>query len=52
MLAEQYAAEALSDETELTVTDVAVAPDGAGARLTVGLNWEGEDLTVDVMLEG
>lgn len=52
MLAEQYVAEALSGETGLTVTDVAVSPQQEGARLTVGLRWRGEDLTVDVAVEG
>lgn len=50
-LARQYVAEALADETDLSVTAVETA---AGERLevTVRLDWRGESLDVTLDLEG
>ena len=50
-LARQYAAQALAEETELTVTDVALAESGGKLELTVYLDWNGESLDVKVELE-
>lgn len=48
-LAKQYAAQALSDETGLTVTEAHCEMDG---RLQVELEWQGEELTLTVELGG
>lgn len=49
ILARQYAAEALADEAELTVTGVETLREGERLALTVRLEWRGEAL--DVKLE-
>lgn len=51
-LAERYVAEALADESELSVTAVTVTPDGAGgAAVEVSMNYGGDvlSLTVEVV---
>ena len=45
-LAAQYVAEALQEESELSVQSVDWVQDGETGRLTVFLNWQGETLTV------
>jgi len=50
-LAERYVSEALADE-DVTVTGVALAPEGEGAALTVRMDWRGEELTATVELGG
>lgn len=47
-LAAQYVAEALREEANLSVRSVELAPWGDGARLTVYLDWRGEELTVQM----
>ena len=49
-LAAQYVAEALREETELSVTGVEWLEQNEGARLTVRLDWQGEPLSVTVEL--
>ncbi len=49
-LAQQYVAEALAEETDLTVTAVALTQDGDTAALTVALEWQGETLSVELTL--
>ena len=49
-LAAQYVAEALREETELSVTGVEWLEQDEGARLTVRLDWQGEPLSVTVEL--
>lgn len=51
-LARQYVAEALADETELTVTAVETAAAGKKLEVTVRLDWQGESLDVKLDLEG
>lgn len=51
-LARQYAAEALSELTDVTVTDAAVAQEGDSLTVEVYLLWQGTDLTVTARLEG
>lgn len=48
MLAKQYVTEALSEEDELTVTDVTVTQAGSGAAVDVILDYRGEALSVTV----
>ena len=50
-LAAQYVAEALREETDLSVQSVELLPLGEGAKLTVQLDWQGEPLTVQLPLE-
>lgn len=50
-LAKEYVAQALSDE-DVTVTGVALAQEGQGANVTVALEWQGEELTAVVSVEG
>jgi len=50
-LAAQYVAEALQEETGLSVRSVELCPQGEGARLTVYLDWQGEELIVQMPLE-
>lgn len=47
-LARQYVAEALGDEADLEVTDVAVLEGENGCDLRVFLQWRGEPLSVTV----
>ena len=51
-LACQYAAEALADLTDLTVTGAAVARRGDALWAEIFLKWKGEGLTVTAELEG
>lgn len=51
-LAVQYAAEALSELPELTVTGAAVTQEGDALTVAVSLLWEGSELTVTAQLEG
>ena len=48
-LAAQYVAEALGEEPGLTVRAVELKEDAAG-RLTVYLDWQGEELTAQVQV--
>jgi len=50
-LAAQYVAEALREESDLSVQSVELSPQGEGARLIVYLDWQGEELTVQLPLE-
>lgn len=47
-LARQYAAEALADLSDVTVTDAAVTPTEAGMSVRVELVWSGEPLSVEL----
>ncbi len=49
-LAVQYAAQALEEESEVKVTSVEWQETGAGARVLVRLDWQGEELTAQVEL--
>ena len=49
-LARQYAVEALSDLSDVTVADVGVTPAGGRLHIRVELLWQGRPLTVE--LEG
>ena len=49
-LAAQYVAEALREETELSVTGVEWLEQDERVRLTVRLDWQGEPLSVTVEL--
>ena len=49
-LAAQYVVEALAEETDVKVTEAELTEQGAGARLTVRLDWQGEPLSVTVAL--
>lgn len=49
--AKEYVAEALSDETELSVQDVSLHQDGTAAELTVELVYGGETLTVTAQVQ-
>jgi len=49
-LAMQYVAEALREETELTVRSVELSQEGERGLLTVQLEWRGEVLTGQVPL--
>ena len=51
-LAAQYVAEALREEADLNVRSVELAQTGEDARLAVYLDWQGEELTVQLPLEG
>lgn len=51
-LAGQYAAEALSDLTDVTVTGAQVSRTENGLAVAVHLLWQGETLTVTAQLEG
>ena len=44
-LAAQYVAEALQEESDLSVRSVELVEDGDVGRLTVCLDWRGEELT-------
>ena len=46
MLARQYISEALAEEENLRVTDVTVTPQGAGARVEVTVEYQGERLAL------
>lgn len=48
MLARQYVTEALTDERELTVTEVTVTPTVGGAAVDIALDYRGEMLNVTV----
>lgn len=50
-LARQYVTQALSDETELTVTGVETAGREDALEVTVHLDWRGESLDVKLDLE-
>jgi len=47
-LAAQYVAEALREETDLTVRSVELERAGETGLLTVRLDWQGEELTAQV----
>lgn len=47
-LAAQYVTEALREESDLSVRSVELTPQGDGAELTVFLDWQGEELTVQI----
>ena len=49
MLARQYVSEALADEEDLKVSEVAVTPEGNGAKVEVTVDYQGESLSL--MLE-
>ena len=49
-LAAQYVAEALQEEPGLEVQSVELDQSGESARLTVHLEWQGEELTVRLPL--
>ena len=49
-LAAQYVAEALREETDLSVRSVELSPQGEGALLAVNLDWQGELLAVQLPL--
>jgi hypothetical protein len=49
--AKQYVAEALAEETELTVDEVTLVQQETGAELTAELSYEGETLSVTVELQ-
>lgn len=49
-LARQYVAQTLAEETELTVTNVALTESDGKLELTVYLGWNGESLDVKVEL--
>lgn len=51
-LARQYAAEALADEADLSVTEVAVGQEQDSLILAVSLDWKGQALDVKLNLEG
>lgn len=51
-LARQYAAEALADLTDLSVTGAAVTRQGENLTAAISLLWRGEELTVTADLEG
>ena len=50
-LAAQYVAEALKEESDLKVTGVEWLEQGEKAQLTVGLEWQGETLSVNLDYE-
>ena len=45
-LCARYVAQALEEETDLSVTDVVWKDTERGAEVTVELNWKGQPLTV------
>lgn len=47
-LARQYAAEALEDLGDVTVTDAAVTADGDDLTIRVELEWQGQTLTLEL----
>lgn len=49
--AKQYAAEALSDLSGISVTDAVLIPCGTGAELTVYLSYESGNLSVTLTLQ-
>ena len=51
-LALQYAAEALEDLTEVTVTDASVQQEDGALQVSVELLWQGTRLAVTAQLEG
>lgn len=51
-VARQYAAEALSDLADVSVTDAAVSRTGENLTVMASLLWQGTDLTVTAQLEG
>ncbi len=51
-LAAQYAAEALADLTDLSVTGAKVTRTGDDLSADIFLLWQGEELTVTAQLEG
>lgn len=51
-LARQFAVEALDDLADVTVTDAAVRLERDALMVTVGLLWQGEQLSVTAQLEG
>ena len=51
-LARQYAAEALSEMTDVTVTGASVSRTDDGLTVAVELLWQGSPLTVTQRLEG
>ena len=51
-LALQYAAEALEDLTEVTVTGVSVRQENDALRMSAELLWQGTRLAVTAQLEG
>lgn len=51
-LAAQYAAEALADLSDLTVTGAAVTRRGDALWAEISLEWKGEELAVTAELEG
>ena len=50
-LAAQYVAEALREEADLDVRSVELTQTGDGILLTAYLDWQGEELTVQLPLE-
>lgn len=51
-LARQYVAQALEEETDVTVTEVELTETGDGkAELTVRLEWQGQPLTASLVLD-
>lgn len=49
-LAAQYAAEALRDEEGLRVTGAEVRETAEGLRLTVSLDWQGQELSAGLLI--
>lgn len=50
--AKQYVAQALEEETEVRVTDVALTDTPQGLEITVKLLWQGEELAVSTVVGG
>lgn len=50
-LAQEYVTEALTDETDLTVTGVEAGQEEGRLTLKVGLEWQGETLDIKLDLE-
>lgn len=50
--AKQYVAQALEEETQVSVTDVALTDTDLGIEITVGLLWQGEQLSVRAIVGG
>ena len=50
--AKQYVAQALAEETEVSVTDVALTDTPQGLEITVKLLWQGKELAVNTVVGG
>ena len=50
--AKQYVAQALAQETDVSVTDVALTDTPQGLEITVKLLWQGKELAVNTVVGG